>query len=218
MSAPELFDDAAGHREHVIITRWSLDWPWKRRQDQRRRVRGGADTGTLLLVIASLLLAADGSAMGVVSWHAQYAFVFAAKGQVIASALEALGLDAGAVIFALLGIALARLGRRAVVERMLVVACAAGSCVMNLLGANLGSPKSVAVYVMPPVLFAAMSDRLIAVIRRAGMGKREDSETQRSAWRVIGLALLYLLRFVLAAPSTGTTATAVNSVTLGRGS
>jgi len=74
------------------------------------------------------------------------------------------------VIFALLGIALARLESRAVVERMLVVACAAGSCVMNLLGADLGSPRSVAVYVMPPVLFAAMSDRLISVIRRAAIG------------------------------------------------
>jgi hypothetical protein len=149
-----------------------------------------------------VLLAADGTAMGVVSWHAQYAFVFAAKRQVLASALEALGLDAGAVIFALLGIALARLQRRAVVERVLVVTCAAGSCGMNLLAANLGSPRSVVVYVMPPVLFAAMSDRLIAVIRRAAMGKRQDADSQRSAWRTVGLAMLYLFRFVLAPPST----------------
>ena len=117
---------------------------------------GGPGAGTLLLAGASVLLAADAAAMGVVSWHAQFAFVFAAKHQVTASALEALGLDAGAVIFALLAIALARLRRRAVIERMLVVACAAGSCSMNLLAADLGSPRAVAVYVMPPVLFAAM--------------------------------------------------------------
>jgi hypothetical protein len=113
-----------------------------------------------------------------------------------------LGLDAGAVIFALLAIALARLRRRAVIERVLVVVCAAGSCGMNLLAANLGSPRSVAVYVMPPVLFAATSDRLVAVVRRAAMGPRDDDGPQRSAWRALGLALLYVLRFALAAPST----------------
>jgi hypothetical protein len=55
---------------------------------------------------------------------------------------------------------------------------------------------------MPPVLFAATSDRLVAVIRRAAMGKREDDDCQRSAWRAVGRALLYVLRFTLAAPST----------------
>jgi hypothetical protein len=167
-----------------------------------RRERRSVDTGALLLAAASVLLAANAAAMGIVSWHAQYAFVFAAKHQHAASALEALGLDAGAVIFAVLGIALARLGRSAAIERVLVVACAAGSCGMNLLGANLGSPRSVAVYVMPPVLFAAGSDRLIAVIRRAAMGKREDVAGQRSAWRATGVAALYLLRFAVAPPST----------------
>ncbi len=73
---------------------------------------------------------------------------------------------------------------------------------MNLLGADLGSPRSVAVYIMPPVLFAAMSDRLVAVIRRSAMGKRAGTEPQRSAWQVMGLALMYLLRFAVAAPST----------------
>jgi hypothetical protein len=201
MTAPEPARPAR-NRDHVIITRWGVDWPWKRRRADRGKAGGGAGTGSVLLAVASVLLAADGAAMGIVSWHAQFAFVFAAKQQVLASALEALGLDAGAVIFALLGIALARLQRRAVVERMLVVACAAGSCVMNLLGADLGSPRSVAVYVMPPVLFAAMSDRLIAVIRRSAIGKSEDQDMQRSAWRAAGLGVLYVLRFLVAAPST----------------
>jgi hypothetical protein len=164
----------------------------------RREVSGGA----LLLAGASVLLAANAAAMGIVSWHAQYAFVLAQKHQHAASALEALGLDAAAVIFSVLGIALARLGRRAAIERVLVVACAAGSCGMNLLGADLGSPRSVAVYVMPPVLFAAGSDRLIAVVRRAAMGRREDDASQRSAWRAGAVAALYLLRFALAPPST----------------
>jgi hypothetical protein len=169
-----------------------------------RRERRGVNAGALLLAAASVLLAANAAAMGIVSWHAQYAFVFHVKHQHVASGLEALGLDAGALIFAILGIALAILGRRAGIERALVVACSAGSAGMNLLGANLGSPRSVAVYVMPSLLFACGSDRLIAVIRRAAMGRRADDDAQRSAWRVAGVIVLYLLRFAVAAPSTFT--------------
>ncbi|HEX9357386.1 MAG TPA: hypothetical protein VF933_26650 [Streptosporangiaceae bacterium] len=176
---------------HVVITKPS-----------RMPRMGWLSTDAVLLSAACVLLAALAAAMGIVSWHAQYAFIFAAKHQHAASALEAFGLDAGAVIFSVLGIALARLGRRAIIERALVLACALGSCAMNLLGAELGSPRSVVVYVMPPLLFAAGSDRLIAVIRRSALGRREDEEGQRSAWVAAGHALLYLLRFLLAPPST----------------
>ncbi|SRR6266536_4964197 len=202
MSVPELFSGTERNREHVIITKWGFDWPWRRRSRQPNEASGGLDVGALLLAGASFLLALDAAAMGVVSWHAQYSFVFSAKHQHTASALEALGLDASAVIFALLGIALARLRRRAVIERVLVVACAAGSCAMNLLGADLGSPRSVAVYVMPPTLFAAGSDRLVAVVRRAAIGRQEDDATQHSAWRVAGLVVLYAVRMLVAPPST----------------
>ena len=202
MSVPELFSGAERTREHVIITKWGFDWPWKRGSRQSREASGGLNVGALLLASASFLLALDAAAMGIVSWHAQYSFVFSAKHQHTASALEALGLDASAVTFALLGIALARLRRRATIERVLVVACAAGSCAMNLLGANLGSLRSVAVYVMPPMLFAAGSDRLVAVIRRAAMGRQEDDATQHSAWRATGRIVLYALRLMLAPPST----------------
>ena len=178
---------------HVVITKPS-----------RMPRLGWLNTSTLLLAAACVLLAALAVAMGIVSWHAQYAFVFAAKHQRTASALEAFGLDAGAVVFAILGIALARLGRRAVIERALVLACALGSCAMNLLGASLGSPRSVVTYVMPPLLFAAGSDRLIAVIRRSALGRREDDDGQRSAWVAAGHASLYVLRFLLAPPSTAT--------------
>lgn len=161
------------------------------------------DAGSVLLAVASVLLAANAAAMGIVSWHAQYAFVLAEKhGQHMASALEALGLNTGAVIFAIYGVALARLGRRALIERLLVVACALGEGAMNLLAANLTSPRSIAVYVMPSVLFAAGADRLIAVVRRAALGRQEDDDSQRSAWRLAGRAFLYLLRFTVAAPST----------------
>ena len=178
---------------HVVITKPS-----------RMPRLGWLNTSTLLLSAACVLLAALAVAMGIVSWHAQYAFVFAAKHQHAASALEAFGLDAGAVVFSVLGIALARLGRRAVIERALVLACALGSCAMNLLGASLGSPRSVVVYVMPPLLFAAGSDRLIAVIRRSALGPAEDDAAGRSVWRTAARAVLYLVRFVLAPPSTAT--------------
>ena len=151
----------------------------------------------LLMAGACLLLAGLAVAMGVVSWRAEYQFVYGTKHQPLASALEALGLDAGAVVFSVLGIALARMKRRAVIERSLVRLCALGSCGMNLLAADLGSPRSIAVYAMPPVLFAAGSDRLIAVIRRLALGQAEDDDG-RSALRVAGLAFLYLLRLPLA--------------------
>jgi len=202
MTADEIFGTGAvlaaarnRDREQVIITR-------PRRGSWRDSRAGEWMLSTGLLAGACVLLVGLAVTMGVVSWHAQYVFVLAAKHQRLAAALE--GLDTGAVIFAVLGIALARLGRRAVIERALVCACAAGSGGMNLLGADLGSPRSVAVFVMPPLLFAAGSDRLIAVIRRAALGPAEDGQAQRSAWRLAGLALLYLLRLAAAPPSTMT--------------
>ena len=106
--------------------------------------------GGVLITAAGLLLLALAAAMGAVSWHAQFAFIYAIKHVRVAAVLEALGLDCGAVVFAILGIALARLGRRAVIERALVCVCAVGSCAMNAAGADLGSPRSVAVFMMPP--------------------------------------------------------------------
>ena len=154
-------------------------------------------TARWLIGGACVLLAGLALAMGVTSFHAQFAYIFATKRQWAPAVLEALGLDAGAVIFSLLGIALARLGRRAAVERGLVVICALGSCGMNVLNANLGSPRSVAVYAMPPVLFALTSDRLIAVIRRAALSRPADAAAQQSAWRLAGRSLLYGMRFAV---------------------
>ena len=156
----------------------------------------GRKPGTILLVAASGLLFLLAAGQGYVSWRAQFMFVNKAKNAPLASGLEALGLDAAAVIFALLGLAHARMGRAARVERILNVACALGSMVMNVLAADLGSPRSVAVYVLPPVLYAACRDRLIAVAGAAA-GVRETS-----LWRGAGAAAPYLLRLVLAPPST----------------
>ena len=166
-----------------------------RRQHDASRI---GVTGRFLIGGACLLLAGLAVAMGVTSFHAQFTYIFATKRQWAPAVLEALGLDAGAVTFSLLGIALARLGRRAAVERVLVVVCALGSCGMNVLNANLGSLRSVTVYAMPPVLFALTSDRLVAVVRRAALGNTADDDAvQRSAWHMAGRSVLYCLRFAV---------------------
>jgi hypothetical protein len=152
--------------------------------------------GTVLLILAALLLLGLAAAQGYVSWRAQFSFIDAAKHARVPSALEALGLDTGAVIFALLGLAHARMGHPARIERTLNIACAMGSMVMNLLSADLASPRSVAVYVLPAVLYAACSDRLIATAAHAA-GVQETS-----LWRFAGVGLLYGLRAVVAFPST----------------
>jgi hypothetical protein len=175
-------------------------------------------TGRWLIAGVCVLLAGLAVAMGVTSFHAQFAYIFATKRQWAPAVLEALGLDTGAVTFALLGIALARLGRRAAVERVLVLACALGSCGMNVLNANLASPRSVAVYGMPPILFALTSDRLIAVIRRAALGRADDDE-QRSAWHLAGRAALYALRLTVDVRGTvrGTRQAILDATPLPRG-
>jgi hypothetical protein len=184
----------ANRNGHVVITK-AAEMP---RLGWLSRITAGA----VLLTAAGLLLLALAVAMGIVSWHAQFAFIYAIKHQRLAASLEALGLDCGAVVFSILGIALARLGRRAVIERVLVCVCAAGSCAMNAAGADLGSPRSLAAFIMPPVLFALTSDRLISVVRRSALGPKDDAAAQRSAWALAGKAALYLLRFAVAMPST----------------
>jgi hypothetical protein len=182
---------AAGpkHRRSPVSNSWAApEWA---------RTPQGDVLGQMLIAAVCVLLVGLAVAMGVTSFHAQFTYIFATKRQWAPALLEALGLDTGAVIFALLGVSLARMGRRAAVERVLVVVCALGSCGMNVLNANLGSPRSVAVYAMPPVLFALTSDRLISVVRRAALGKAADDETQRSAWYVAGRSLLYGIRFAV---------------------
>jgi hypothetical protein len=152
--------------------------------------------GAVLLAAAAVLLLALAAAQGYVSWRAQYGFIFAVKGEPLPSALEALGLDAGAVIFALLGLAHARMGRPARIERALNAACALGSMAMNLLSADLGSPRQVVVYVLPAALYVACSDRLIATAAHAA-GVQETG-----LWRGLGTGLAYGLRLLLAFPST----------------
>jgi hypothetical protein len=104
----------------------------------------------------------------------------------------------GAVIFALLALSLARRGRRGTVERVLNVACALGSLTMNLLAADLTSPRSVTVWVLPSALYALASDRLIAVVRRWVLTTDPGAEVapEGSAWRAFGGLVLWMLRLL----------------------
>lgn len=157
--------------------------------------------GGWLLAVASVLLLILATAQGYVSYRAQYAFVHAQKHEHAASMLEALGLDAAAVIFALLALAQARLGRTAVAERALNLGCVLGSLFMNALSADPGSAKSVAAWVLPAALYAAASDRLIAVVRQRALSGRDGAEEGSPLAAARGVAL-WTLRLALALPST----------------
>jgi len=175
-----------------------------------RRLAGAERTpGSRLILAAAILLAALAAAFYVVTLAAQYHFVLGQKHETVPSVIEALGLDAGMAVFALLALGLAMAGQSARTERMLVLACSLASAAMNYAAADVRSPRSVLVYVMPPVFLAVTVDRVVAVIRRHVLG-----DAERSAWAAAGRALtamarglavvlLYGLRFLLAPPSTG---------------
>ncbi|HEU5161146.1 MAG TPA: hypothetical protein VFU43_29390 [Streptosporangiaceae bacterium] len=152
--------------------------------------------GGVLLAVASVLLLVLAVAQGYVSFRAQYTFVHAVKGEDAASMLEALGLDCAAVIFALLGLAQARLGRPALAERALNLACVVGSLAMNVMSADLTSATSIAVWALPAALYAAASDRLIAVVRRRALAGRTGTDERSPLAATRGLAM-WLLRLVL---------------------
>lgn len=162
-------------------------------------VRFTGTAGSGLLAVASFVLLLLAAAQGYVSFRAQYIFIDHAKRAEVPSVLEAIGLDTGAVIFALLALSLARRGVRATVERMLNVACALGSLMMNLLGADLNSLRSITVWVLPSALYALASDRLIAVVRRSVLANAPDAAfaSEGSAWRALAGCALWLLRLIL---------------------
>ena len=87
---------------------------------------------------------------------------------------------------------------------MLNVGCAIGSLTMNLLAADLNSPRSITVWVMPSALYALASDRLIAVVRRWVLSSDADAEVtqQASPWQALGGAALWLVRQKFDLPGT----------------
>lgn len=165
-------------------------------------------SGARLIWSSFLGLAALAAAAFYVSFRAQFAFMFGVKHQDIPALVEAVIPDAGMVICSLLALGMACAGQSARVARLLMVVFAGLSAGMNYLAADVTSFRSVAVYVMPPAAFAVCTDVAVSVVRRHGLGIREDS-----AWavpgravlavaRLAGVILLYSLRFILAPAKT----------------
>jgi hypothetical protein len=164
--------------------------------------------GARLIWASTLGLAVLAAATFYVSFRAQFAFMYAVKHQDLPALIEALIADVAMVVCSLLALGMACAGQPAKVARLLVVLFAALSAGMNYLAADVSSVRSVAVYVMPPVVFAVCTDQTVAVIRRHGLGITEDSawtvlgRLVLAAARLAGIMLLYGLRFILAPAET----------------
>ena len=165
--------------------------------------------GSRVIAFATWLLVLLGAGLMYVSFQAQYTYIYAVKHVDTASAIEAAMLDAGMIILSALGIGLALAGKASKAERFLIMVCAGLSAFMNYAAADTASWRSVVAYVAAPVLLAVIVDRVISVIRRHVLPLDAESawvplgRATIAAARLAALILLYLLRFVLAPPSTG---------------
>jgi hypothetical protein len=192
---PGLFEVARANGESVITN--------------VRRIAGAArPPGTALIGWAAWLLVLIGAGALYVSFSAQRQYVFGARHQDTASIIEALLLDVLMIVFTLLALGLSRAGKSSRTERALILACAAASAYMNVSAADTASPRSVVAYAVAPVALAVVVDRVVAVIRRHVLGDDEVSawtaagHATVTAARLAGMTMFYLLRFVLAPPST----------------
>jgi len=155
---------------------------------------------------AMTALAALAAGAAVVSWNAQYEMVHAARRATAVAAIEAGIPDAGALIFAALGIALALHGRRALRPRALNLACVALSLTMNAMAAGHGW-RDTAIWVMPAAIYALASDTLIGVVRAWALAREHATGQALDAddttpLAIAGATILWLLRLALAPAST----------------
>ncbi len=159
--------------------------------------------GTRLIWASTAGLAVLALATFYVSFRAQFTFMYAVKHQDAPALIEALIADVAMVVCSLLALGMACAGQSAKVARLLVVVFAGLSAGMNYLAADVSSVRSVAVYVMPPAVFAVCTDQVVCVVRRHGLGIAEDSawsvlgRVALAAARFAGAVVLYGLRFVL---------------------
>ena len=168
----------------------------------------GRRPGARLIWASAAGLAVLAAATFYVSYRAQFTFMFAVKHQFAPALIEALIADVAMVVCSLLALGMACAGQSAKVARLLVVLFAVLSAGMNYLAADVSSVRSVAVYVMPPAVFAVCTDQVASVVRRHGLGLAEDSawsvlgRVVLAATRLAGAVPLYALRFVLAPAET----------------
>ena len=173
-------------------------WPAEAARRPGARLIWASTLGLTVLALATFY----------VSFRAQFTFMYAVKHQDAPALIEALIADVAMVVCSLLALGMACAGQPAKVARLLVVLFAGLSAGMNYLAADVSSFRSVAVYVMPPVVFAVCTDQTVAVIRRHGLGITEDSawtvlgRLVSAAARLAGILLLYGLRFILAPAET----------------
>jgi hypothetical protein len=166
------------------------------------------EPGSGFITAGSVMLSLLGAGLLYVSFSAQFTYIFAAKHQHAASIIQALMLDVGMVIFAVLGLGLSKQGKPSRAERTLIMVCALLSAAMNYAASDTASPRSVVAYTAAPVFLAIVTDRVIAVVRRHVLGIDEASawstlgHTLNGCARVLAVILLYGLRFALAAPET----------------
>ena len=164
--------------------------------------------GARLIWTAAAGLAVLAAATFYVSFRVQYRFMYAVKHQDAPALIEALIADVAMAVCSLLALGMACAGQSAKVARLLVVMFAGLSAGMNYLAADVTSFRSVAVYVMPPAVFAVCTDQVVSVVRRHGLGIAEDSawavigRPGLAAARLAGVIVLYWLRFVLAPAET----------------
>ncbi len=164
--------------------------------------------GARLIWTAAAGLAVLAAATFYVSFRAQFTFMYAVKHQDAPALIEALIADVAMVVCSLLALGMACAGQSAKVARLLVVVFAGLSAGMNYLASDVTSFRSVAVYVMPPAVFAVCTDQVVSVVRRHGLGIAEDSSWSvlgrvvLAAARLAAAVLLYALRFTLAPAET----------------
>src|SRR6185437_7346778 len=169
------------------------------------RQRGPGEAGWWLRGAAAVL-ALLASAAAAVSWQAQYVMVLGVKHAQAVAAVEAGIPDAGALVFAALGVALALHGKRALRPRVLNAACIAISLAMNALAAGHGW-RDLAIWVMPAAIYSVASDTLIGVVRARAVARlRADSsglgDDAPDLLAALGGTALWLLRLLVAGPST----------------
>ena len=173
---------------------------------QPPRAVPGRDQSGLWLRNAAVGLCVLAAAAAVVSFTAQYRMVYAARHLAVAAGLEAAIPDAAALVFACLGVALALHGRRAIRARTLNLASVSASVFMNAIAAAPGW-RNLAVWVMPPVAYALVSDTLIGVVRAWVIARHQNLDSPLGSDAATPLAalgglILWLLRVGVAPIST----------------
>lgn len=207
---PKFAEDQAGRWEPFGVTETDFETAPDHDGLRVANVTPGGDqnkdAARRWLTVAMAALGALAVAAAAVSWQAQYDMVLGIKHRQWVAALEAGIPDAGAIVFAALGIALALHGKRAVRTRALNILCVGISLMQNALAAGTGW-RDLMIWVMPSAVYAVASDTLIGVIRAWAMARVRNlgealADEGLTPLGVAGGAVLWLLRLTLAPKST----------------